>query len=114
MKAVLDSNFIITCVKQKIDFFEDLEFKGVEIIIPKEVIREVENLKIPEAKLALKIIEKNPFEEIEIGKGHVDKRIIDYAKENPETAIATLDKEILDKIANHKIIIRERKKLEIQ
>lgn len=113
-QALLDSNFILSCVKQKIDFFEDLKFRGLEILIPKQVIREIKGIKEPYAKLSLKILEKNKFKEIDIGKGYVDKRIKLFAEKNPKTLIATLDKELKEKLKNSKIIIREKKRLEIQ
>ena len=46
--AILDTNFILTCVKQKIDFFEDIKLMGFQIVIPKQVINEIE--KIPKSK----------------------------------------------------------------
>ncbi len=113
-KALLDTNFILTCLKQKIDFFEDLKFMGMKILIPKQVIRELNGIKKPEAQLALKLLEKNKFEEIDIGKGHVDKRIKLFADNNKEVLVATLDRELKEKLKNSKIIIREKKRLEIQ
>ncbi len=114
MKAeiLLDTNFIITCAKQKIDFLEDLKFKGFKILIPKQVINE---LKKNKAELALKLLgkEKNSFEQIDIGEGHVDKSIIKYAKENKDILVATLDRGIKDFISNKKMIIRGKKKLEV-
>ena len=105
---ILDSSFIITCIKQKIDFFEELV--GTQILIPKQVINEIKNLN---SKLALKLLEKNKFKKIDLGKGHTDKKIIKFAKENPKTIIATLDREIKNKTKNQKLIIRGKKKLEI-
>ncbi len=55
-KVILDTNFIVTCVKQKIDFFEDIKLQGIKILIPKQVIKETENLKTSNAKLSLKIL----------------------------------------------------------
>jgi len=114
-QVLLDTNFILSCVRKKIDFFEEIKLMGFGILIPKEVIREIVKFKEkkPEADLALKILEKNNYKKIELAKGHVDKKIINYAKENPELIIATLDKEIKDKINNQKLIIRGNKKLEI-
>ena len=112
-QILLDTNFILTCIKQKIDFFEELEFMGLEILIPKQVIKELKGLKIKEAKLALRLLEKNIFEENDIGRGHVDKRIKLFADKNSEVLIATLDKELQKKLKNKKIIIRGKKKLEI-
>ncbi len=110
-QIILDSSFILTCIKQKIDFFEELV--GEQILLPEQVINEIKNLKNPISNLALKLFEKNKFEKIDIGKGHVDKRIIKFAKENPKTIIATLDKEIKNKTKNQKLIIRGKKKLEV-
>jgi rRNA-processing protein FCF1 len=121
-KAILDTNFILTCIKQKIDFFEELYLMGIQIIIPQEVINEI--IKVSNsnqkqhskdaAKLALELLEKSKFEKIELGKGHVDKKILGYVNKNPEIIIATLDKELQDKISGKKMIIREKKRLEIR
>ena len=111
MKSVLlDTNFILTCIKQKIDFFEELRFMGFEIIIPDRVIDELKKLK---QTLALKLLEKNNFKKIILIGKDVDNSIINYAKKNPEIIIATLDKELSNKLKNRKIIIRGKKKLEI-
>jgi len=110
-QIILDSSFILTCIKQKIDFFEELV--GTQILIPKQVINEIKNLKNSNSELALKLLKKNKFKKIDLGAGHVDKRIIKFAKENPKTIIATLDKEIKNKTRNQKLVIRGKKKLEI-
>jgi len=112
--ALLDTNFILTCVKQKIDFFEEIELNGLAILIPAQVIRELNGIKKPEAELALKILEKNKFKKIDIGKGNVDKKIKKFADENNGVFIATLDKELKSKIKNRKIIIRGKKRISIQ
>jgi len=108
--ALLDTNFILTCIKQKIDFFEELRFMGFEIIIPDRVIDELKKLK---QTLALKLLEKNNFKKIILIGKDVDNSIINYAKKNPEILVATLDKELSNKLKNRKIIIRGKKKLEI-
>jgi len=79
--ALLDTNFILTCIKQKIDFFEELRFMGFEIIIPDRVIDELKKLK---QTLALKLLEKNNFKKIILIGKDVDNSIINYAKKNPE------------------------------
>jgi uncharacterized protein len=111
-QAIIDTNFIITCLKQKIDFFEELELIGIQIIIPNQVIDE---LKKNKSNLALELLKKEKlfFKKVNLGKGHVDKRIIDYAQENPDVLIATLDRGIKSRIKNKKIVIRGKKKLEI-
>lgn len=109
-KVLLDTNFIISCVRQKIDFLEELKFMGFEILIPKEVLRELEGLK---ENLALKILSKTEFRTIALEISHVDQGIIKFAKENPEVIIATLDAEIKESIPNQKMVIRGKKKLEV-
>ncbi len=121
MKEVLiDTNFILTCIRNKIDFFEEFYYSGLKPIIPKQVIWEIKNipnsktkLKFKqEAELALLILNKHSFESPELNGKIVDNAIINYAKQNPEIIIATLDKGIQNKIKNKKMILN-RKKLEI-
>lgn len=123
--AILDTNFILTCVKQKIDFFEDIKLMGFQIVIPKQVINEIEY--IPRSKkklhfkddalLSLKLLEKNKefYKNIDISKygKNTDKRIKTFSKKHPDAVVATLDRELKKKIKNKKIVIRKKKKLEI-
>jgi len=120
-KAVLDTNFIISCLENKIDFFEELKLKGYKILIPIQVIHELEKFsksskKLKEktnAELALKIIKLNKPEQIVLTNNYVDKGIIDFTKANPEVHVATLDRGIKTKVRNNKIVIREKSRLEI-
>ena len=119
-KAILDTSFILTCVKQKIDFFEELILKGFQILIPEQVIEEIKGIskskKINErenANLALKLIKNSPFKKIDLEIKNVDKGIIKFADENIETIVGTLDKEIKRKTENQKLVIRGQRKLEI-
>ena len=122
MKAILlDTNFILTCVKQKIDFFEFLEFEGFKILIPKQVIGEIKNFSKSEkklhfkkdAELALKILGENNFKKVDLKMNNVDGGIIKFAAENPKIVIATLDREIKKKVKNQKLVVRGNKELEI-
>ena len=120
-KVILDTSFILACVKQKIDFFEEINLMGIEIVIPEQVISEIKrvsdsNKKLRfrnHAKLALEILEKNKFESVCLGKGHVDKLLVKFAKTNNQIVVATLDRELKNKIRNRKMVIREKKRLEI-
>lgn len=120
-KVILDTNFILTCVKQKIDFFNEMYLEGFGILIPREAVRELNSiaksgkkLKFREsARIALKLIEKNRHEEIELKTGNVDNGIVRFAKENPEIAVATLDREVKRKTKNPKLVIKGKKMLEI-
>ena len=113
--TLLDTSFILTCIRQKIDFFEELEFQGLKIIIPIQVIKELEGLsKKQEAKIALQLLKKQKFTKTDLKTKNVDSGIIAYANKNKKVIIATLDKEIKDKAENQKLVIRGKKKLEIR
>lgn len=119
--VLLDTNFILSCVRKKIDFFEEIKFRGMKIIIPNEVIKELKKISetgkkkfSDEAKIALKILNKNSFEKVDLKIKNVDNGIVKFAKEHEDYVIATLDKEIQTKIKNNKLIIRGEKELEIK
>jgi rRNA-processing protein FCF1 len=118
--AVLDTNFILSCVRKKIDFFEKIKFMGFKILIPMQVIAELEkiskkgNIKFSiESKLALTIIKKNIFTRIDLKMKNVDNGIVSLADRNKEYIVATLDRAIKNKLKNQKIVIRGQKNLEI-
>lgn len=120
-KIILDTNFILTCVKQKIDFFEYLEMQGLKILIPKQVIRELESIVNSKkklhfrenAKLALSLLERNFFSKIDLKIKNVDSGILKFAKSNKDLIVATLDRGIKSKVQNQKMVIRGKKKLEV-
>ncbi len=120
-QVILDTNFILSCVRQKIDFFREIPEKGWEILIPTQIIEEIKRIENSTkklyhrqaAKLAVVILENNNFKQIDLKRNYVDRGIIKYAEEHPKAIIATLDKEIKNKIANPKLIIRGKKKLEV-
>jgi len=120
-KIILDTNFILTCVKQKIDFFEEIKFMGMQILIPKQVIKEIKKIinskkKLhfkEDAKIALKLLEKSKFKKIDLKIDYVDKGLIKLAEKNKDVVIATLDRELKNKIQNSILVIRGKKKLKI-
>ena len=109
-EVILDTSFILTAVRQKIDFFEMINAEGIKIIIPEQTIKELKGLG---AELALKIMDMNDFKLVKIPGKDADAAIINFTKENPEAIVATLDKGLKKKIKNKKLIIRQKKKLEI-
>lgn len=118
--VVLDTSFILSCVRKKIDFSEQIKFKGLKMLIPIQVIEEITKISergktkfAREAKLALLVLKKNKFLEIDLQNKNVDKGLMKIAKENKEYVIATLDKEIKNKTNNQKMVIRGEKRLEI-
>ena len=123
MKILLDRNFILSCVKQKIDFLEELFFLGYGILIPKQVFLELDNISKSKQKhyfrnnaaLALKILKnaEGSFDDVNLKDNNVDRGIEKFAKLNKGVIIATLDEELKKKIPNKKLVIRGKKKLEI-
>ena len=109
-QVILDTSFILTCVRQKVDFFEKLEHEGFQIVIPDQAIDELMGLG---AQLALKILEKRKFKVVKLPGKDADTAIINFSKENPESVVATLDRGLQKRIKNHKMIIRQKKKIEI-
>ncbi len=119
-KTILDTSFILTCVKQKIDFFEELIFNGFQILIPEQVIDEIKGIakseKINErknAEFALKLIKDSPYKKISLDFKNVDKGIVKFADENSDIVVGTLDGEIKKKTKNQKLVIRGKRKIEV-
>ncbi len=116
-QTLLDTSFILSCIRNKIDFFEQLELEGIKILVPLQVIRELEGIVKTrlEAQTALKILEKNKtkFKELDLKTKNTDAGIINYARKNKDLIIATLDAEIKNKTKNQKLIIKRKKKLEV-
>jgi len=120
-KIILDTNFILTCAKQKIDFLEWLETNGYEILIPSNVIEEIEKIIKSRkeirfrdaARISAILIKSHEVNFIDLKGKNVDNSIVNFAKQNPDMLVATLDREIQGKIKNKKLIIRGKKKLEI-
>jgi len=109
-KVILDTSFILTAIRQKIDFFERLQHEGFQILIPTQAIDELRGLG---AQLALNILEKHNFELIKLPGKDADTAIITFAKKNPLAVIATLDRGLQKKIKNRKMVIRQMRKIEI-
>ena len=112
-QVILYTSFILTCVKQKIDFFNEIELMGILILIPRQVIDELKRISLQNSQVVLKMLKKKKFQEIDLKTKDVDLGIIKFAKKNKNTIVATLDREIKSKTQNQKIVIRGKKRLEI-
>lgn len=126
MEILLDTNFILTCVKQKIDFNDvanDLFDEPIKWIIPQEVLDELKNLKdkkgikIPDknaARLSLEILQTVNSKIIKLrgNNPNVDIKIKDYIR-GKHIILATLDKNLKKKVTNKILTIRNKKNLEI-
>jgi rRNA-processing protein FCF1 len=119
MKILLDTNFLLYCAKQKIDYSEvSGEFFVISTVIDeleklKKVAKKEEDRK--SAELALKMLEK----EIKEGRvtavktrGKADKLIVDYV-DNID-AVATMDRELKGRLKGKARIMTIRGKKEIE
>ncbi len=120
MKTLLDTSFILTCIRNKIDFMEELSLQGLEILIPEQVISEIKQISTSkkkfrfrdEAELALRILQKSKFKKIDLKTKNTDNGIMKYSKEH-EVIVATLDRELKRRVKAQRLVIRGKKKLEI-
>jgi rRNA-processing protein FCF1 len=130
MKILLDTNFILTCAKRKIDFEEQtqgLVDEGIEWIVPQEVLNELGNLKDKEgmkgkdkeaAELAFEIVKKVNHCFVENiskrDKGNVDIMIVNYLIKHDDIILATMDKNLKQRLPHRKFLtVRGDKNLEI-
>mgnify|MGYP001173107703 FL=1 len=116
MKVLLDTSFIVSCIRKRIDFLTGLKEQGFEIFLPREVLQELKDLKkksstSQEDRLAINVafemFEKEDFKKISLGGKNVDLGLIEKGKNG--FFIATLDAEIKNSIPN-KIVIFSSKK----
>ncbi|MBI2044325.1 hypothetical protein HYT24_03100 [Candidatus Pacearchaeota archaeon] len=124
-KVILDTNFIMTCVKQKIDLFWDMKAMGMQIIVPKQVINELNRVIKSkqkyhfreDAEVSLKILEneKNNYQKIDLKKygKNTDSGIRNFANAHKDVLVATMDQRLKRSIRNNKVVIRGRKRLQI-
>ncbi len=120
-QVLLDTNFILSCARQKIDFFHEIPMMGIEVLIPRQVIDEIKLLSKSkesaiireEADLAMKLLNRNKFTLVKLRRKNADRGIIEFANDNKDAIIATLDKDLQNKIKNQKMIIKGLKTLEI-
>lgn len=114
-KIILDTNFLVYLIEFKINLFQELDrttSSGYKVYILDSTITELEKLakKNIYAKIALKLTDK--FEIIKVDADKlVDDVLVELQDEN--TIIGTQDKELKSRLKHHKLIIRQKKYLEI-
>lgn len=120
MKIILDTNFLIYCTKEKMDYVEEignLIDENYEIVVPSQVIEELNRLKIKAKKgkdktasdLALKILKSKNIKVVETKGKNVDDAIINLAEENKKNIVCTLDREMRWKLGRVILINKGRK-----
>lgn len=127
MKILLDTNFIITTTKQKIDIAEkadEVTTEAIEWLIPQDVLNELGNIKDRKetspsdkaaARLAFQILQQLSPKIIELPNKknpNVDIKIVNYILDKP-IILATLDKNLKQRVKNKILTIRGKKNLEI-
>lgn len=119
MKIILDTNFLLYCAKQKIDYVEEignLLNESYEIVVPFQVLNELEKLKKKAkkgkdkdaAELALQLIELKKIEKIKAKGETADEVILNLVKEDKKNIVATLDRG-MRKILKIAIMLRGKK-----
>ena|SRR3989344_2252285 len=118
MEVILDSSFILSCVKKKIDFVAQLEEQGFKIVVPREVLQEMKDLKLRSGlsheersaiEFIFKIVESEKIKKISLGSRKVDKGLIEKGREG--IYIATLDRAIKREVKNKVVIFDAQKKV---
>jgi rRNA-processing protein FCF1 len=126
MKILIDTNFVLTCVKQKIDFSnlaEELFDEKIEWLVPQDVLNELgvlkdrKGMKVADrtaAKTSFEILEKIGAKVVELGgkNPNVDIKIVNYILDK-EIILATLDRNLKGRVKNQILTIRGKKMIEI-
>lgn len=124
MKIILDTNFLIYCAKNKLDYVEELSTllnEGFELVVPMQVVDELKKLKGDKLKkvsgkdkaavdLALQLLNINNVKKVEVKGESVDEGIVNLASENKKNIVCTLDREMRHTLGRV-ILINRRKKL---
>jgi rRNA-processing protein FCF1 len=100
MKVILDTNFLVDCMRFKVDL--NSELAGNELFVLDSVIFEIEKIvdrrtsESSLAKLALEFINKNNIRQLKSEEKSVDDSLISYSKQG--YVIATHDRELKSKL----------------
>jgi len=123
MKIILDTNFLIYCAKNKLDYIEkitDLLKEDYELVVPLQVIGELEKLRDDKTKkvsgkdkdasdLALQLIDFNKIKKVKIKGKNVDEGILNLSKEDGKNIVCTLDREMRGNLPRVILISRGKK-----
>ena len=124
MDVILDTNFLIYCAKNKLDYVEELSGlinEDFDLVVPLQVIRELELLRDDKKKkvsgkdkasigLALQLLDANKVKKVKVKGKTVDEGIINLSKEDKRNITCTLDREMRN-ILGRVILISRGKKL---
>ena len=118
MEVLLDTSFIVSCVKQQIDFVEQLRSQGFSVVVPREVLQELKDLAARDGvrredkvavDVALSVLEKEKVKKMRLRSGKLDDGLVKKGQEG--IWIASLDKEIKMSVAKKIVIFSASKKV---
>ncbi len=121
MQVILDSSFIISCVRERIDFLTQLNEQGFTPIVPREVIQEMKDLRISNRvshderiaiDVAFELLEKAKVKKTTLGTGRVDDFLIKRGQEG--IFIATLDKGIKKRVPKKIVIFKAQNRVGVE
>ncbi len=121
MNVLLDTNFLVYCAKQKIDYKEIIPTiitQKHEIVVPRQVVEELKKLSQNAGKyrdreaaaLALRLLQANKIPVIELPGRTADDALIHGSKKG---VVATIDRELRRKVG-WAIVIGSSKKLALR
>ena len=124
MKVILDTNFLIYCAKEKLDYVEKISGilnEKYELVVPEQVLNELNGLKDDKLKkvsgkdkracdLALQLLGVNKIKIINPEGKNTDEAIVNLDKEDSKNITATLDREMRG-ILGRVILVSRGKKL---
>ena len=121
MQVILDSSFIISCVRDRIDFLTQLAEQGFTPVVPTEILQEMKDLRISNRSsredrlaiaVALEMIEKSKVKKTTLGTGRVDDFLIKRGQEG--IFIATLDNGIKKRIPKKIVIFKAQNRVGVE
>jgi len=125
MKVLLDTNFVISCIRKNIDFISQLESLGFNVVLPLEVLQELKDLRKNPGEnradraaidIAFELFEKRKVKKMSLGslksKQKLDEKLIHKGKDG--YYIATLDNEIKRSVPNKIIILNAKNEVGIE
>ncbi|MEK6908828.1 MAG: hypothetical protein AABX23_02125 [Nanoarchaeota archaeon] len=121
MQVLLDSSFIISCVRDRIDFLSQLHEQGFTPVVPREVLQEMKDLRISNRSsrddrlaidVAFELFEKAKIKKTTLGEGKIDDFLIKRGQEG--IFIATLDNGIKKKVPKRIVIFKAQNRVGVE
>jgi rRNA-processing protein FCF1 len=116
MEVLLDTSFIVSCVKKKIDFLQQLEEQGFKVYVPHEVLEELKDLRLKSRReerdaidFAFLQFDQKKTKKFKLGHKKVDYGLME--KGGQGMYIATLDREIKHSVPKKIVIFDAQKRV---